>query len=232
MFWACRDKPCCHCWPWLRAEAHPTPAWGESSGRVISSHVLTAAVPGRDKPPSPTLRSPLWPRESKQAEATHKTFTSCCKHHYPVFLPGCCSPCAFPSPLAVGQVLCCATLPKLLLPSFLWLRGRWVNSLPVLRVIGKVLWQQWGRLGKGTAFSDPKCHFWSRVSSKIGISFHEVFKESSLVPAVTMSPFHQGKTGIMWVNVIMMFLTRAVQRKLFYCRMLPNRVNIDLQVKH
>lgn len=50
--------------------------------------------------------------------------------------------------------------------------------------------------------SGPELH------SKIGISFHEVLKkEFSLVPAVTMSPFHLRKTGIIWVNVIMVFLT-------------------------
>lgn len=46
-----------------------------------------------------------------------------------------------------------------------------------------------------------------------------------------MSLFHLRKTGINWANVIMMFLTGIVQRKLFYYRKLPNRVNIDLQVK-
>lgn len=89
-----------------------------------------------------------------------------------------------------------------------------------------------GQAGEGS------CLLWalnvtsgSGFDSKIEISFCELFREFTLITAVTMSLFHLRKDGIIWVNVIMMFLTGTVQRKLFCYRMLPNRVNIDLQVK-
>lgn len=98
-----------------------------------------------------------------------RLFTSCCKQPCPVFLPGCCSPCAFASTLGVGQVLCCATLPKLVLPSLLWLRRRKEAG-------GQTALQSSGLLGRrgssGTGWGRdltsvwPKCHFWSRVPFK------------------------------------------------------------------
>lgn len=112
-------------WPWLRAEVHPTPAGGKSSRRVICpTCVDSSRCDAGISLPSSTLHFILWPRESKQAEAAHRTFMNCCKQCYPIFLPDCCSLSAFPSPLVVEQVLCSATIPKLEAPSLLWLRRR------------------------------------------------------------------------------------------------------------
>lgn len=157
--------------------------------------MLTAAVPGRDKLPSPTLHSQLWPRKSKQVEATHKTFTSCCKQPYPIFLPGCCSPCAFPSPLVVGQVLCCVTLPKLVLPSLLWLRRRkeagGQTALQSSRLLGRrgSSGAGWGRELPSVC---PKCHFWSRASFKnrdqLSWSFEKGIQFSTCSHYVPISP--------------------------------------------
>lgn len=169
MFWACRGKPCPHAGPGCELKHIPPLRGGRAVQGWSASHMLTAAVPGRDKLPSPTLHSQPWPRKSKQVEATHKTFTSFCKQPYPIFLPGCCSPCAFPSPLVVGQVLCCATLPKLVLPSLLWLRRRkeagGQTALQSSRLLGRhgSSGAGWGR---GLPSVCPKCHFWSRASFK------------------------------------------------------------------
>lgn len=203
------------------------PCVGESSGRVICvTQRQQQCQAGISHPAPPCSR--LWPRESKQAEAARKTFTSCWKQIYPIFLP---SPCAFPGSLEVGQVLCCATLPKLVLPSLLWLRRRKEAG-------GQTALQSSGLLGRCYGNSGAGCLLWALnvtsgpvFHSKIGIRFHEVFKKFTLVPAVTMSPFHPRKNGVIWVNVIMMFLAGIAQRKLFYYRMLPNKVNIDYRVK-
>lgn len=182
MFWAHRGKPCPHSGPACELQHIPPLRGGRAVEGWSASHAVTAAVPGEDKRPGPTLRSRLWPGQSKQAEAAHETFTSCCKqHYYPVFLPGWCLPCAFP--LVVGQVLCCATLPKLARPPLLWLRRRKeAGGQAALQSAGLLGGRCCGSSGAGWGRElpsvGPKCHFWYRVLFKIGNSFHEIFRNS------------------------------------------------------